>query len=98
MATVSDMEVPILDLAIQSGSKRLDVSLWRDQALNKIHLNDKLKITRLKGNSKSLKFNSTMYTTIEKMLLLSVILRHVWGQRLLWLKRHTISVSHGHYV
>ncbi|KAM9435871.1 uncharacterized protein Hap1MRO34_001922 [Clarias gariepinus] len=65
MTTVRDTEVPILDLGIKSGSRILEVSLWRDQALTKLQLNDKINIGHLRANAKAEKFNSTVYTTVE---------------------------------
>ncbi|KAI2643007.1 Protein translocase subunit SecA [Labeo rohita] len=47
MTTVRDTEVPILDLGIKSGSSILEVSLWRDQALTKLQINDKINICHL---------------------------------------------------
>ncbi|KAI2647008.1 Hydroxycinnamoyl-CoA hydratase-lyase [Labeo rohita] len=65
MTTVRDTEVPILDLGIRSGSRVLEVSLWRDQALTKLQINDKINICHLRANAKASKFNSTAYTTVE---------------------------------
>lgn len=65
MTTVRDTEVPILDLGIKSGSRILEVSLWRDQALTKLQLNNKINIGHLRANAKAEKFNSTVYTTVE---------------------------------
>ncbi|KAM9495173.1 uncharacterized protein Hap1MRO34_015998 [Clarias gariepinus] len=65
MTTVRDTEVPILDLGIKSGSRILEVSLWRDQALTKLQLNDKMNIGHLRANAEAEKFNSMVYTTVE---------------------------------
>ncbi|XP_042610675.1 uncharacterized protein LOC122144100 isoform X2 [Cyprinus carpio] len=65
MTTVRDTEVPILDVGIKSGSRILEVSLWRDQALSKFKINDKVNICHLRASVKATKLNSTIHTTVE---------------------------------
>ncbi|RXN03374.1 hypothetical protein ROHU_007256 [Labeo rohita] len=65
MTTVRDTEVPILGVWIKSGSRILKVSLWWDQALTELQINDKINICHLRANATDSKFNSAVHTTVE---------------------------------
>ncbi|XP_076861819.1 uncharacterized protein LOC143514472 [Brachyhypopomus gauderio] len=62
-------DVPIVDLSLAEGERKVQVSLWREAALNTIHIGHPVTITHLRWtNDKSVgfKWNSTSHTTIKE--------------------------------
>lgn len=64
MTTSESCAVPVLDLDLCCGSKTLSLTLWRDEALVPLGIEDEVVFTYLRPSSAKMKLNSSAYTTI----------------------------------
>ncbi|CAM4609382.1 unnamed protein product [Leuciscus chuanchicus] len=61
-------QYPLLDLSLRSGTKLLEVTLWREEALMDLYVGDKVEVSHLRANIRPNgggKFDSSNYTTVK---------------------------------
>lgn len=66
--TQSEMgEIPVLDLDLKCGSSILSITLWRDEALIPMSLDDEVILTHLRPSTSNgvNKLNSSSYTSVK---------------------------------
>ncbi|ROL55057.1 hypothetical protein DPX16_0649 [Anabarilius grahami] len=80
MTTLDTCEVPVLDLDLCCGSKTFSATLWRDEALVPLGIEDEVIFTHLRAPSAQMKFNSTSYTTIKHLRKLTEDVRELQYQ------------------
>ncbi|XP_052470353.1 uncharacterized protein LOC128027081 [Carassius gibelio] len=68
VARMTRAQYPLLDLSLRSGTKLLEVTLWREEALMDLYVGDKVEISHLRAKIQPNgggKFDSSNYTTVK---------------------------------
>ncbi|CAM4490579.1 unnamed protein product [Leuciscus chuanchicus] len=68
VARMTRAQYPLLDLSLRSGTKLLEVTLWREEALMDLYVGDKVEVSHLRANIRPNgggKFDSSNYTTVK---------------------------------